>query len=83
MNTIATFHKQIPLILGLDFAGVPLRWLSWEDAVSLQIRGQVAWSAGRETFRFHGGINYHQGVRSVARFVSSGAWMPNTAFLKH
>lgn len=70
MSTNEMSQKHVPLILGLDVAGVPIDWLSWEDAVCLQVRGQVAWSAGRESFRFHGGINHRDGVRSIVEVSS-------------
>ena len=52
------------LILGLDIAGQPFRWLSAEDAVSYNATGKVAWSIGDPVVIFHGGINRH-GVQSV------------------
>lgn len=70
MSSIAMSQHTSPLVLGLDVAGIPIDWLSWQDAVCLQVRGQVAWSAGRETFRFRGGINHHDGVRSVVEVSS-------------
>ncbi|MDP6184356.1 MAG: HNH endonuclease, partial [Gammaproteobacteria bacterium] len=35
-----------PLILRLDVAGTPLRWIPWQDAVCLYSRELVAWTAG-------------------------------------
>jgi 5-methylcytosine-specific restriction endonuclease McrA len=69
------------MILGLDVAGVPVDWLTWEEAVHLQVRGQVAWSAGRETFRFHGGINHRNGMRSVVEVSSIISIRSARAFL--
>lgn len=54
-----------PLILSLDIAGYPIDWLPWQDAVCLQVRGQVAWATGNDTFQFHGGLNGRSGVRSI------------------
>lgn len=45
-----------PLILRLDVAGAPVRWLPWQDAVCLYTRGLVAWTAGENVFTFRGGI---------------------------
>ncbi|HJP36764.1 MAG TPA: HNH endonuclease, partial [Gammaproteobacteria bacterium] len=33
-----------PLILRLDVAGTPLRWIPWQDAVCLYSRELVAWT---------------------------------------
>ena len=52
------------LILGLDIAGQPFRWLSPEEAVSYNATGKVAWSIGAPVVIFHGGVN-RLGVQSV------------------
>ena len=56
--------RAAPLILRLDVTGQPVRWLPWQDAVVLQSRSMVAWSAGETMFTFHGGINRLTGLRS-------------------
>jgi len=53
-----------PLILRLDVTGQPVRWLPWQDAVVLQSRSMVAWSAGETMFTFRGGISRLTGERS-------------------
>ena len=53
-----------PLILRLDVTGQPVRWLPWQDAVVLQSRSMVAWTAGETAFTFRGGINRVSGLRS-------------------
>lgn len=45
------------LILGLDIAGQPFRWLSPEEAVSYNATGKVAWSIGDPVVVFRGGFN--------------------------
>ena len=52
------------LILRLDVAGRPQRWIPWQDAVILDTRAMIAWTAGRRTFTFHGGVNRISGDRS-------------------
>lgn len=52
------------LILGLDIAGQPFRWLSPEEAVSYNATGKVAWSIGDPVVIFHGGYN-RLGVQSI------------------
>ena len=53
-----------PLILRLDIAGRPQRWIPWQDAVVLDSREMIAWTAGERTFTFHGGVNRVSGRRS-------------------
>ncbi len=53
-----------PLILRLDVAGTPLRWVPWQDAVCLYSRELVAWTAGETEFTFFGGTSRHTGERS-------------------
>ena len=53
-----------PLILRLDISGTPVTWIPWQDAVTLYCRDMVGWTAGAETFTFHGGISRYSGLRS-------------------
>ena len=53
-----------PLILRLDIAGRPQRWIPWQDAVILDSREMIAWTAGERTFTFYGGINRLSGCQS-------------------
>ena len=53
-----------PLILRLDVSGRPQRWIPWRDAVILDAREMIAWTAGARTFTFYGGINRLSGCRS-------------------
>ncbi|MDX1433271.1 MAG: HNH endonuclease, partial [Gammaproteobacteria bacterium] len=53
-----------PLILRLDVTGQPLRWIPWREAVLLDAKEMIAWSAGDHSFTFHGGINRLSGARS-------------------
>ena len=69
-NTVAAAPAKIvntvidPLILRLDIAGRPQRWIPWQDAVILDAREMIAWTAGERTFTFHGGFNRLRGCRS-------------------
>ena len=61
----ATVNTVIdPLILRLDIAGRPQRWIPWQDAVILDSREMIAWTAGERTFTFYGGVNRVSGCRS-------------------
>jgi hypothetical protein len=53
-----------PLILRLDTAGEPIRWIPWQIAVCLYSRDMVAWTAGESVLTFHGGICRETGMQS-------------------
>jgi 5-methylcytosine-specific restriction endonuclease McrA len=59
-----------PLILRLDVAGSPVRWVPWQDAVNLYAREMIAWTAGESMFTFHGGISRISGERSIVKINS-------------
>ncbi len=53
-----------PLILRLEITGHPVRWVPWQEAVTLRARNMIAWDAGDTVFTFRGGINRLTGTRS-------------------
>lgn len=52
-------------ILSVDVSGIPMAWLSAQDAVHEIASGKVAWSLGDPIVVFHGGISRMTGERSV------------------
>ena len=52
-------------ILRLNIAGSPVEWLDWEDAVTLQARGMVAWTLGAPCMTVHGGRSRKTGTQSI------------------
>ena len=44
-----------PLILRLDAAGQPVKWIDWQEAANIYARDCVAWTAGENSFQLHGG----------------------------
>ena len=44
-------------ILRLNKAGVPLTWLTREEAVTLMVKDQVVWSLGERTVKIRGGYS--------------------------
>jgi len=54
-----------PLILRLDTAGQPVKWVPWQVAICLYSRDMIAWTAGESVFSFRGGTNRITGVRSA------------------
>ena len=71
-----------PLILRLDIAGSPVRWIPWQDAVNLYSREMVAWTAGDSIFTFRGGISRLTGQRSIVEINSIIAIKRSTRY-KH
>lgn len=65
-----------PLILRLDVAGTPIRWIPWQDAVCLYSRNLVAWTAGHNAFTFRGG--YARG-----RYERSSITVNSIVAIKH
>ena len=59
-----------PLILRLDIAGAPVRWIPWQDAVNLYSREMIAWTAGDSVFTFRGGVSRLSGLRSIVEINS-------------
>jgi 5-methylcytosine-specific restriction endonuclease McrA len=55
---------EIPLILSLDYHGVPHRWVTWQQACFYYAKNLVAWTLGQEAFTVHGGISRATGERS-------------------
>lgn len=55
---------EIPLILSLDYHGVPHRWVTWQQACFYYAKNLVAWTLGQEAFTVHGGISRATGARS-------------------
>ncbi len=60
---------QTARILRLDKSGLPLAWLTKQDAATLMVKGLILWSVGEETLEIFGGYN-NQGIRSVLRLPS-------------
>lgn len=71
-----------PLILRLNIAGEPIRWIPWQAAVCLYSKDMVAWTAGESVFKFRGGISRATGQRSSISVNSIIAVKRSQAF-KH
>ena len=55
---------DVPLILTLDYNGIPNRWVSWQQACFYYAKNLVAWTMGETAFTVHGGISRVTGLRS-------------------
>ena len=53
-----------PLILTLDFHGVPHRWITWQQACFYYAKNLVAWTLGEYAFTAYGGVCQKTGERS-------------------
>jgi hypothetical protein len=58
------------LILALDSAGAPNRWIDVETAAHYYAKQLVAWSLGEHEWVLHGGVSQRTGLRSVLRLSS-------------
>lgn len=56
---------HFPLILALDVAGNPFKWINYETAVTYKCKGLIAWDLGGEGCTLHGGIQRITGKQSV------------------
>ena len=59
-----------PLILRLDVTGQPVKWLDWQEAVSIYSRDMVAWTAGDNLISLYGGVSRLTGQRSQVHINS-------------
>ena len=56
--------RETPLILTLDYHGVPHRWVTWQQACFYYAKNLVAWTLGESAFTFYGGTSRITGRRS-------------------
>jgi len=59
-----------PLILRLDVTGQPVKWIPWQEAVSIYARDMVAWTTGAHAFTLHGGHCRLTGLQSTIEINS-------------
>ncbi len=57
-------------ILRLNTAGMPIEWLSWQEAVCLHARELVTWTYGEEVMEVRGGHSRETGEQTVMRLNS-------------
>lgn len=65
MNIHLDDVNRLPLILQLNAAGDPIRWINYERSAYLHSRDRVLWSAGEHEVLLRGGINAATGARST------------------
>ena len=57
-------------ILRTDVSGMPLEWMTYQDAVRLYHLDQVVYTCGRQLYRIRGGYSARTGRRSVVEVNS-------------
>ena len=57
--------SQLPLVLQLDKAGNPNRWITYEASAYYYAKDAVAWSMGEVELTLFGGTNVKSGLRST------------------
>lgn len=57
-------------ILRINTAGIPIEWLSWQEAVCLHARELVTWTYGEEVMEVHGGFSRINGEQTVVTLNS-------------
>lgn len=58
-------NAELPLVLQLDVAGNPNRWITYEDSAYYYAKDLVAWNMGEVDITLRGGTNAKTGQRSV------------------
>ena len=56
--------RELPLILALDIAGNPMRWITYEEGAYYYAKELVAWSQGQLDYTIYGGHRQLDGLRS-------------------
>lgn len=56
--------REHPLILQLDVAGNPCRWITYEDAAYYYAKDLIAWTGSEDGFTIYGGENSITGSQS-------------------
>ena len=57
-------------ILRINTAGIPVEWLSWQQAVCLHARELVSWTYGEDVMSVHGGHSRMTGEQTVVTLNS-------------
>lgn len=65
VNSQQTNVKNLPLILALDVAGQPRRWITYHDSCYYYAKDLVAWSMGEQDMTLYGGTSRMTGEQST------------------
>jgi 5-methylcytosine-specific restriction endonuclease McrA len=57
--------NQLPLVLKLDIAGNPDKWITYQDSAYYAAKDLIAWSMAPIAFTLHGGTNAETGLQST------------------
>ena len=61
---------NIPRILRINTAGMPIEWLNWQAAVCLHARELVSWTYGEKVMTVHGGHSRVSGEQTLVHLNS-------------
>ena len=71
------------LILALDMAGMPNRWLMIEQAITYHARDMVGWALGDTVCTYRGGVSRMTGLRSLLSTKSIIAIKGHSEFVRN
>lgn len=57
--------RELPLVLQLDIAGNPHKWITHEKAAYYASKGLIAWTMQMDDFTLHGGTSRMTGLQST------------------
>lgn len=57
--------RELPLVLQLDAAGTPQRWITYQNSAYYYSKNLVAWAMGQVDFALHGGTCAATGEQSI------------------
>ena len=67
-----------PQILKLNSGGIPLGWITYEDSVYHEVKGNILWSMGEYEVLLRGGTNAITGLQSTLNIDTIIAIRNNT-----
>lgn len=76
-------HDLSQQVLRTDISGMPLEWISYQEAVRLYHACQVAYTCGMLLYRIRGGTNARSGLRSIVEVNSIIATNGNNRAIAH
>ena len=64
MVALLSDFTKVPRVLRLNVAGLPIDWISWQEAVCLYSRNIVVWTLGDPVLQIRGGRARLSGIQS-------------------
>ena len=70
MTATLDAYARVPMILRLNIAGLPVDWVTWQEAVCLYAREIVQWTLGDPVLQIRGGHSRFDGSASTVEIHS-------------